>query len=157
MGGTGEGTAGAEAEVGAPTGIGAMKSALMGAVVLAESTMKGIITMRVRVGGTKAKALAVGEDEAEAEAGAPLGKAVRRDVPKLSSGIGKGDNSKRMLVRLMMMEIMTVVIMDIWRMATSTSSIHGKDIISDLFSCILVRFLSFCDFDILLFASLGES
>lgn len=155
MGGTGEGTAGAEAEVGAPTGIGAMKSALMGAVVLAESMMKGIITMRVRVGGTRVKALAVGEDEAEA--GAPLGKAVRRDVPKLSGGIGKGDNSKRMLVRLMMMEIMTVVIMDIWRMATSTSSIHGKDIISDLFSCILVRFLSFCDFDILLFASLGES
>ncbi len=54
MGGTGEGAAGVEAEVGAPIGIGAMKSALMGGVVLAESTMKGIITMRVGVGGTKA-------------------------------------------------------------------------------------------------------
>jgi hypothetical protein len=81
---------------------------------------------------------------------------VRRDVPKLSSGIGKESNSKRMLVRLMMMEIMTMVIVDICRMEIHTMA-TSKDINTDLFSCILVRFLSFCDFDIMLFASLGES
>jgi hypothetical protein len=56
----------------------------------------------------------------------------------------------------MMMEIMTMVIVDICRMEIHTMA-TSKDINTDLFSCILVRFLSFCDFDIMLFASLGES
>ena len=68
MGGTDEGTAAVEAEVGAPTGIVAMKSALMGDVVLAKGMMKGIIIMKVRAGGTGPQALAIGEDEAEARA-----------------------------------------------------------------------------------------
>ena len=44
MGGTDEGTATVEAEVGAPTGIVAMKSALMGDVVLAKTRQTKALT-----------------------------------------------------------------------------------------------------------------
>lgn len=54
MEGTGEGTAAVEAEVEAPIGIIAMKSALMGGdAVLGRSMMKGIIIMKVGAGGTR--------------------------------------------------------------------------------------------------------
>lgn len=148
MGGTDEGTAAVEAEVAAPTGIVAMKSALMGDVVLAKGMMKGIIIMKVKAGGTGPQALAIGEDEAEAGAlgeggtAVQLGKAVKRGVPKLNNGIGKENNSKKVLIRLTMMEITTAIIMDICRMeintmATSSSHLHSKkNIITDPFNSI---------------------
>lgn len=145
MGGTDEGTVAVAVE--APTGIVAMKSALTEAMVQEESMMKGTVIMKVRAGGIGVKALAISENEAEVgalgEGGTTvrLGKAVRRDVPKLSSGTGKGNNinSKTILVRLTIMEIMMEVIMDMCRMeismmTTSSSGVHyKKDIITDLF------------------------
>lgn len=141
MGGTDEGTVAVEA----PIGIVAMKSALTEAMVQEESMMKGTVIMKVGAGGIGAIALAIRENEAEVgalgEGGTTvqLGKAVRRDVPKLSSGTGKGNNSKTILVRLTIMEIMMAVTIDICRMeistmTTSSSGVHyKKDIITDLF------------------------
>ena len=143
MGGTDEGTAAVKAEVGAPTGIVAMKSAPMGDVVLAKGMMKGIIITKVRAGGTGPQALAIGEDEAEAGAlgkggtTVQLGKAVKRGVPKLNNGIGKENNSKKMQIRSTMIEKMLICRMEISTMATSSSHLHSKkNIITDPFNSI---------------------
>lgn len=51
LGATIEGIAAAGAGAGVLTGIRAMKSALLGGVLIAEGMMKGIITMKVGVRG----------------------------------------------------------------------------------------------------------
>lgn len=62
--------------------------------------MMSMTTIIAGAGGTGAQVLATGEGEvgAHEEGGMPvqLGKVVRRGVPKLNSGTGKG-NSKKML------------------------------------------------------------
>lgn len=55
---------------------------------------------------------------------------MKRDVPKLSNGIGKENNSKKLLVKLTTMKIMRIS-----TMATSSSQLHSeKNIITDLFN-----------------------
>lgn len=109
MGDIDEDIAGAEAEAEAPTGIAAMKTALT--VGMVEGTMTGTSIMKVEAGGTGAQALATEEGEVEAlvEDGiaALSGKAVRRDVPKLSSGTGKGNSKKKLIKEMLMVATMT--------------------------------------------------
>lgn len=112
MGAIGEGIATVEAGVEALTGIVAMKSALMGAVVIAEGMMMRIAILKAGAEGTRLLALVEEEDAVEAEAlmegeGAveaealegeetvvQLERAVRRDGPRLSSGTGKENKMK---------------------------------------------------------------
>lgn len=99
----------AEAEAEVLTGIAAMKTALTVGTV--EGMMTGTSIMKVEAGGTGAQALATEEGEVEAlvEDGiaALSGKAVRRDVPKLSSGTGKGNSKKKLIKEIQMVATMT--------------------------------------------------
>lgn len=101
--------AGVGAEVEAPTGIAAMKTALT--VGMVEGMTTGTSIMKVEAGGTGPQALATEEGEVEAlvEGGiaALSGKAVRRDVPKLSSGTGKGNSKKKLIKEIEMVATMT--------------------------------------------------
>lgn len=144
MGEIHEGIAAAEAE--APTGIGAMKSTLMVGIVKGTTTVRGITKVEAR--GIGAQALATAEGEAEAgalvEGGivALSGKAVRRDVPKLSSGTRKGNSKKklRMLIRMVATVTMKTSIMGICKIVMNTSvtsSDSSKEAMNtDLFSSI---------------------
>lgn len=97
----------AEAEV--LTGSAAMKTALTVGTV--EGMMTGTSIMKVEAGGTGAQALATEEGEVEALVDGGItalsGKAVRRDVPKLSSGTGKGNSKKKLIKEIQMVATMT--------------------------------------------------
>lgn len=97
----------AEAEV--LTGIAAMKTALTVGTV--EGMMTGTSIMKVEAGGTGAQALATEEGEVEALVDGGIaalsGKAVRRDVRKLSSGTGKGNSKKKLIKEIQMVATMT--------------------------------------------------
>lgn len=130
MADTGEGVAAAEAE--APTGIAAMKSVLMDGMVIAEGMMTGNTITRVGVAGIEAPALDIEESVAEApeEGGtaARSGKAVRRDVPKLSNGTGNGSSKKLLpkLIQILVTITMKVVPMGIWNMVVSDMDISNS-------------------------------
>lgn len=110
----------AVAEVGAEvhTDIEAMKSGTMGAVVIAEGTMTeteiGTITMKVGPRNTRARAPCIGETVAGArkveDTLARLEKVVKKDVPKLRNGTGKGNKQKSM--RSMLVTILQRIMMD---------------------------------------------
>lgn len=108
MGGTGEGVAEAKAEAEVPIGNVAMKNALMEVAVRAEGMMIGI-TMKVGAGGTEAQVRVVGGEEAEAQVAGgiavQLGKEVKRDELKLSSGTGRRKR-RNVLARQILVVIM---------------------------------------------------
>lgn len=114
MGSPMEGTA--EAEAGVLTGIEAMRSGLI--AVIAESMMTGTTIMRVAAGDTGAQVLDIGEDEVAAEVlegGGTivlLEMAVRRDVPELSNGTGRG-KTKNLDIRLMLRKSIMVMLANI--------------------------------------------
>lgn len=109
-----EGTA--EAEAGVLTGIEAMRSGLI--AVIAESMMTGTTIMRVAAGDTGAQVLDIGEDEVAAEVlegGGTIVRlemAVRRDVPELSNGTGRG-KTKNLDIRLMLRKSIMVMLANI--------------------------------------------
>lgn len=126
------------AEAGVLTGIEATRTALI--VVIAESMMKGVITMKVVAGDAGATALAIGEEEVEVlvEVGSAdqPGMAVKRDVPELSNGTGRG-KSKNMKVKLVLRKTMMVT-MGMCKMVTSimiissnSNNLWKEDMITD--------------------------
>lgn len=100
MGGIDGGIVGAGAGAEAPISTVAMKSTLMEEGDIGGDMMSMTI-MIAGAGGTGAQVLATGEGEVgvHKEGGMPvrLGKAVRRGVPELNNGTGKG-NGKKMLM-----------------------------------------------------------
>lgn len=157
MGGIAEGTApvGAEAEAEVPIGIAVMMtSALMEVVGTVEGMMRGITTTRVVAGGAGPLALAIVKVEAGAQGtegtGVLLGKEVKRDVPKLNSGTGKGNRQNKLIRTIQMFPTTTMKSMTMGschkEMITTVTSSSGNtedmniDPVSILTSLFIVMF-----------------
>jgi len=129
-----EGTA--EAEAGVLTGIEAMRSGLI--EVIAESMMTGTTIMRVAAGDTGAQVLDIGEDEVAAEVlegGGTIVRlemAVRRDVPELSNGTGRG-KTKNLGIRLMLRKSIMVMLANIMGISSRSRNRNHLRRDNDLF------------------------
>lgn len=115
MGDTDEGEAGAEAEAEVHIGTEAMKTVLpMEEVVIPEGMMKGIATMKAGQEDTEAIALLKGVDVADT--GVPVGKEVKRGVPKLRNGTVRR-NRKKMPARMVLL-IPTEIMLSLMEIST---------------------------------------
>ena len=96
----------------------------------------GITSMRAVERGTGPQALATGEDEAgaqgEGRTGVQLGKEVKRDVPKLSNGTGKGNKLNKLIrttliTPTIIMKAMTMVSYQMEISTMETNSSHNME------------------------------